>query len=139
MNELKHIFKTKFNKKFILFRKDILISIHLPILRKMNGYLIIVLSSAGLLGTIDNSLEKYVPIIFSSVYFFSCFLSNLAVRYLSRRATFQLGTVLAFIFNGTIGLLYQFQVSFASILILKILVVIANGIALGPLVWPYLP
>jgi hypothetical protein len=105
----------------------------------MNGYLIILLSSAGLLGTIDNSLEKYAPIIFSSVYFFSCFLSNLAVKYLSRRATFQLGTVLAFIFNGTIGLLYQFQVSFASILILKILVIIANGIALGPLVWPYLP
>jgi hypothetical protein len=139
MNELKYIFKTKSTKKFILFRKDILICIHLPILRKMNGYLIIVLSSAGLLGTIDNSLEKYAPIIFSTVYFLSCFLSNLAIRYLSRRATFQLGTVLSFLFNGTIGLLYYYQVSFVSILILKIAVIIANGIALGPLVWPYLP
>jgi hypothetical protein len=56
MDKIKLNFINKKTKKVNYCRKDIALSIHLPVLRKMTGYLVIVLSSASLIRTIDPSL-----------------------------------------------------------------------------------
>ncbi len=126
-------------KNKFLKRKDILIAIHLPILRKMTGVLIILLSSGSMLRTINPNFERKTPMLISLVYFISCFLSNVVTKILSRRWAFQLGTISACILNLALTLCYFFEARAAIILVFQILILVMYGMTLGPLVWPYLP
>lgn len=56
MEELKSHFYNRKTKKVDFLKREIMISLHLPVLRKMTGYLVIVLSSAALINSIDPSI-----------------------------------------------------------------------------------
>jgi len=53
MDEIRSSLMNRKTKKINLCRRDLALSIHLPVLRKMTGYLVIVLSSAALIKSID--------------------------------------------------------------------------------------
>lgn len=116
-----------------------LIGIHLPVLRKMSGVFIVILSSGALIRTVDPSFERVVPIITSFVYFLSCFLSNIVVKYLNRRASFQLGAISLSLLNLCLTLVFYYSVSVPIIVTFMVLVILMYGLTFGPLVWPYLP
>lgn len=74
----------------------------------MSGVLVIILSSGAMLDTFDPKYSWTVPIIMSLVYFISCFLSNAVVKFLTRRATFQLGAASMSILNSILALLFYY-------------------------------
>lgn len=116
-----------------------IIAVHLPILRKMTGILVIVLSSGSMIKPIHPKFERVAPIFISLVYFVSCFMSNLIVRYFSRRAAFQIGTVTICVCNLVIAIGYMLELNPILILTFEAILLIMFGLTLGPLVWPYLP
>lgn len=128
----------RLSKAGCLNRKDILIAIHLPILRKMSGILVIVLSSGTMLKSVHPEFERKAPILISLAYLISCFLSNLVVKYMSRRATFQFGTVSICILNLLLAMGYLFEIPAVAILVFKSLILVVYGMTLGPITWGYL-
>lgn len=135
--QLKMLYNRK--KSEILGRKDIIIAVHLPILRKMTGILTIVLSSGSMIKSVYPQLQRVIPIYISLVYFISCFLSNFIIKYLSRRASFQLGTISICLCNLVIAIGYKLELNFILIIVFKGILLVMYGLTLGPLVWPYLP
>lgn len=116
-----------------------MIAVHLPTLRKMTGILVIILSSGSMMKSVHPEFERKAPIIISLVFFVSCFLSNAILKYLSRRATFQLGTITICICNLVLAILYALELHPVVILVFKTIILIMYGLTFGPLVWPYLP
>ena len=136
-NQLK-IAYTLSSQKFFK-RKDILIGIHLPVLRKMSGVFVIILSSGALIRSVDPTFERIVPIIISFIYFLSCFLSNVIVKFFTRRASFQLGAISLSVLNFCLAIVFYYTVSVPVIVTFMVLVILMYGLTFGPLVWPYLP
>lgn len=74
----------------------------------MTGIIVIILSSGSMLKTINPKFERLAPIFINLIFFASCFLSNVVQRYMSRRGSFQLGTITICICNLVIALGFLF-------------------------------
>lgn len=136
-NQLKITYTLSSQKLFK--RKDVLIGIHLPVLRKMSGVFVIILSSGALIRSVDPKFDRVVPIITSFIYFLSCFLSNIIVKFFTRRASFQLGAISLSVLNICLAIVFYYTISVPIIVTFMALVILMYGLTFGPLVWPYLP
>jgi hypothetical protein len=66
-------------------------------------------------------------------------MSNILVKYFSRKANFQIGTVSACVLNLMLSVGYYLEINSAAVITIKISLIMIYGMTLGPLVWPYLP
>lgn len=74
----------------------------------MTGVIVIILSSGSMLKTINPKFERVAPIFINLIFFISCFLSNVVQKYMSRRGSFQLGTITICICNLILAAGYLF-------------------------------
>ena len=74
----------------------------------MTGIIVIILSSGSMLKTINPKFERVAPIFINLIFFISCFFSNVIQKYMSRRGSFQLGTVTICICNLILATGYLF-------------------------------
>lgn len=136
-NQLRIMMKREQNS--FLKRKDILIGLHLPILRKTSGALVILIYSGTMLKSIHPEFENKAPMLISLVACLCPFLSNILIKYLSRRASFQIGTVSICILNGLLAFGFLFEIPAVALLVFKVLLLIIYGLTTSPLIYTYLP
>lgn len=126
-------------KNSFMKRKDIMIGIHLPVLRKATGAVVILLTVGTMLKSIHPEFERKAPILISLVAFICPFLSNFCIKYLSRRMTFQIGTVGCCILNLLLTFGYIFEIAPVALLVFKVLLLMIYGLTISPLLYTYLP